>query len=114
MTWVYVAVGAAIGSPLRYLLGHLFDDLLPWGTIAVNVVGSFLLGLFSGLALGGDAMALLGVGFCGALTTYSSFAVQTHDSLTRGGLRLGTANVLLTVVPVLLVTGLGFLLGAQA
>lgn len=106
MTWLYVALGAAVGAPLRYVVGHLFDGPMPWGTITANVTGSFLLGLFSGLALGGDAMALLGVGFCGALTTYSSFAVQSHDR----GPRTGTANVLLTVVPALLVCGLGFLL----
>ncbi len=106
MTAVYVALGAAVGAPLRYLLGHWLDDRLPWGTILVNLLGSFLLGLFSGLALGGDEMALLGTGFCGALTTYSAFAVHTHDL----GPRRGTLNVLLTVPPALLLCALGFLL----
>ena len=109
MTLVYVAVGAALGAPLRYVTAHLLDGgRLPWGTIAVNVVGSFLLGLFSGLALIGNAMALLGTGFCGALTTYSAFAVQTHDR----GLLAGIWNVLLTVVPALTLCALGFWLGA--
>ena len=108
MTWLLVALGAAAGAPLRYVAGHLLDGRLPRGTILVNWVGSFLLGWFSGLGLTGGAMALLGLGFCGALTTYSSFVVQTHDR----GPRLGTATVLLTLVPALLLCGVGFWLGA--
>lgn len=108
MTTLLVAVGAAVGATLRYLAAHLLGGRLPWGTIAVNLAGSFLLGLFSGLALTGDTMAFLGTGFCGALTTYSSFAVQAHDH----GPRLGTVTVLLTVLPALALCGLGFHLAA--
>jgi CrcB protein len=109
VTWLYVAAGAAVGAPTRYLVAHFVDGQLPWGTILVNIIGSFLLGVFSGLALSGDSAALLGTGFCGALTTYSSFVVQTHDR----GPRLGAWNVLLTVVPALLLCALGFVLGSQ-
>ena len=108
MTVVLVALGAALGAPLRYAVGHLLDGRLPWGTVLVNVVGSFLLGLFSGMALSADALAFVGVGFCGALTTYSAFAVQTHDR----GPRLGTLNVLLTVPVALAACAVGFMLGA--
>ena len=107
MTWVYVALGAAVGAPLRYVAGRLLDGRLPWGTVLVNWAGSFLLGWFSALGLGGHAAALLGTGFCGALTTYSSFAVQTRER----GARLGTVNVLVTVVPALLLCFAGFALG---
>ena len=106
MTAVYVALGAAVGAPIRFLLGHFLDRGFPVGTILVNVCGSFALGLFSGLGLAGDPWALLGVGFCGGLTTYSAFAVQTHDH----GPRLGLVNVLLTVPPALLACALGFAL----
>jgi CrcB protein len=109
VTWVYVALGAAVGAPLRYVVGHLLDGGLARGTVLVNWVGSLLLGWFSGLGLTGDAVALLGTGFCGALTTYSSFAVHTHDR----GPRLGTLNVLVTLVPALLLCGLGFWVGAR-
>ena len=109
MTLLLVALGAAVGAPLRYVAAHLLDGRLHHGTILVNVVGSLLLGIFSGLALGDHAMALLGVGFCGALTTYSAFAVQAHDR----GPRLGAATVLLTAVPALGLCALGFWLGAQ-
>ncbi len=107
MTWLLVALGAAAGSPLRYVAAVLLDGRMPWGIVLVNWTGSFLLGLLSGLGLSGHAAALLGAGFCGALTTYSTFAVQTHAL----GPRRGTANALLTVVPALLLCGLGFGLG---
>ena len=111
MTVLLVALGAAVGAPLRYVAGHLFDGdhaRLPWGTVAVNLTGSFLLGWFSGMSLDGTAMALLGTGFCGGLTTFSAFAVHTHDR----GIRLGALNVGLTVVPALLLCAFGFWLGA--
>ncbi len=108
MTWLLVAGGAAVGAPLRYVAGQLFDGRLPRGTIAVNWIGSFLLGWFTGLGLSGETLALLGAGFCGGLTTYSSFAVQTHER----GPALGAVTVLLTLVPALLLVALGFVLGA--
>ncbi|HSE07510.1 MAG TPA: CrcB family protein [Nocardioidaceae bacterium] len=109
MTLLLVAAGAAVGAPLRYLAAHVLDGRLHWGTILVNLVGSFLLGLLSASALSGDTMALLGTGFCGALTTYSAFAVQVHDL----GPRKGAVTVALTVVPALALVFLGFWLGAR-
>lgn len=108
MTLLLVALGGAGGALSRYVAGHVVDGRLPLGTVAVNVAGSFLLGLFSGLGLAGATLAFLGTGFCGALTTYSSFVVQVHDR----GPRLGAATTALTVVPSLLLCGLGFWLGA--
>lgn len=104
MSWLLVALGAAVGAPLRYVAGHLVDGGFPRGTILVNWVGSFLLGLFSGLGLTGHELALLGTGFCGGLTTYSTFVVQAHDR----GPRVGTAVVVVTILPALLLCGLGF------
>lgn len=107
MTLLLVALGAAVGAPLRYAAGHLLDGGWPSGTIVVNWAGSFLLGWFVGLGLDGGAMALLGTGFCGGLTTYSAFAVQTHDR----GVRRGTVIVLATVLPAVALCALGFRLG---
>jgi len=107
VTWLWVALGAAAGAPLRYAVGVLLDGRLPAGTVVVNWLGSFLLGWFAGLGLSGDAEALLGVGFCGGLTTYSSFVVQSHDR----GPRWGSATVVVTLVPALLLCWLGFALG---
>ena len=87
MTALLVALGAAVGAPLRYLVGHLLDGRIHWGTLAVNLVGSALLGGLVGAAVDGHWLALLGTGFCGGLTTYSAFAVQS----VHGGRRRGTA-----------------------
>jgi fluoride exporter len=107
---VYVALGAALGAALRYLAGHLLDRSarLPWGTIMVNLAGSFLVGVLSALALSERPWAFLGVGFCGALTTYSAFAVQTVAQAAERGPRAGLLNVVLTVPPALALCALGF------
>jgi fluoride exporter len=109
VTLLYVALGGALGAPARYVVAHLLDGPAHRGTLAVNLVGSFLLGLFSGLALTGDTLAFLGTGFCGALTTYSSFAVHIYHR----GPRLGAVDAVLTIVPAVLLCSLGFLLGAS-
>jgi CrcB protein len=107
VTALLVACGAAVGAPLRYLLGHHLDSVFPTGTFVANLAGSFLLGLFSALSLSGDATALLGTGFCGAFTTYSAFAVKTVE----GGRVSGTAYAVMTVVFSVGLCWLGFVLG---
>jgi CrcB protein len=89
MTVLLVALGAAIGAPLRYLVDRAVqarhDSLFPWGTFAVNVTGSFILGGLASTAVHvpSPLLALLGTGLCGALTTYSTFGYETvrllHD-----------------------------------
>ncbi|MFN8193087.1 MAG: CrcB family protein [Nocardioidaceae bacterium] len=109
MTLLLVALGAAVGAPLRLVAGHLLDRAeLPWGTLAVNVVGSTLLGAFSALALSGSASALLGTGFCGGLTTYSAFAVKAHEHRWAAG----AGYVVLTLALSLAGCALGFALAA--
>jgi CrcB protein len=85
VTVLLVALGAAVGAPLRYLVDRTVqarhDSLFPWGTLAVNVAGSFILGMLAGgsasHAVPGSVVALLGTGLCGALTTYSTFGYET-------------------------------------
>ena len=83
MTVLLVALGAAVGAPLRYLVDRAVqarhDSLFPWGTFTVNVAGSLVLGVLIG---GADALPaamtpLLGIGLCGTLTTYSTFGYET-------------------------------------
>lgn len=107
MTALWVALGAAVGAPLRFVVATWLDDELPWGTLAVNVVGSFVLGLLVARSVDGDAYALLGVGFCGGLTTYSSFAVQTARLRTRRGASYAVATVVLSVAAAALGHSLG-------
>ena len=81
MTVLLVALGAAIGAPLRYLIDRTVqrahDSVFPWGTFAVNVTGSLILGVLVGGALSQPVLAVLGTGLCGALTTYSTFGFET-------------------------------------
>lgn len=110
MTGLLVALGAMVGGPLRFACAHYLDRPFPLGTLLVNVAGSFVLGLCSALSLSGSQIALVGTGFSGALTTYSSFSVQTVDL----GPRTGTVYAVLTVALALVAAALGFAVGAQA
>lgn len=99
---VLVALGAALGAPARYLTDRLIqarhDSLFPWGTLAVNVIGSFLLGLLAGLPVSEPVMAALGVGFCGALTTYSTFGYETVRLAQDRARFYATANVTASIL----------------
>ena len=108
MSVLLVALGAAIGAPLRYVCAHTLDERWPSGTLLVNTVGSLLIGLFAALSLGDHAWAFLATGFCGALTSFSSFAVQ---SVERGP-RLGFAYAATTVTLALAACALGFWVGS--
>jgi CrcB protein len=113
-----VALGGAIGAPLRYHLDRLVqrshDTVFPWGTLTVNVVGCFVLGLLAQLS-SGYVYDLLGVGFCGALTTYSTFGYETVRLLEGGSRLYALANVLMSLLAglgaALLGIGVGTALG---
>lgn len=81
MTVFLVALGAALGAPLRFLVDRVIQarhgTAFPWGTLAVNVAGSAMLGFLTGLPVSPAVAALAGSGFCGALTTYSTFSGET-------------------------------------
>ena len=109
MSALLVALGAAAGAPLRYVLAHLLDRRWPAGTLVVNVVGSGLFGLFAALSLGELGWALLGTGFCGAFTTLSSFAVQAVDRPAR----TATAYVVATTALALGACAVGWALGTR-
>jgi CrcB protein len=111
MTGLLVALGAAVGAPLRYLLGTWLDRRgWHWGTLIVNLVGSFVLGLLVGDAVHGGPLALFGTGFCGGLTTYSAFAVQSVESGRSSRVR-AAAYVVVTVAGCLAMAALGHWLG---
>ena len=101
-----VCAGAAVGAPARYLTDRAVqsrhDSLMPWGTLAVNVIGSLILGTVTGLAVGHDlpdAVVLgVGTGFCGALTTYSTFGYETVRLVEDGSRFFATANVAASIV----------------
>lgn len=97
MTPLLVALGAAIGATLRFHVAHRLDGRFPRGTLLVNVAGSFVLGLLFGAGVSADGLALLGTGFCGGLTTYSAFAVQTRDQGRRRGTFYAAATIALAL-----------------
>jgi CrcB protein len=112
---VGVALGGAAGSVLRYLVGlgalAVLGDGFAWGTLFVNVVGSFLLGGIVAAALAGslsqDARVILGTGVMGGFTTYSTFSLETWKYLQDGAYGLAAANVALTVAVCLAGTAAG-------
>lgn len=99
---VLVALGAAVGAPLRYLVHHVARERVGAtplaGTLAVNVVGSFVLGGLVGAALTGAPLALVGVGFCGALTTFSTLALELWDALDDDRAVHAAVNTLLSLL----------------
>lgn len=102
MTVLLVALGAALGAPLRYLTDRAVqarhDSVFPWGTMAVNVCGSALLGFLVGLPAGPAFLALAATGFCGALTTYSTFSYETLRLTQEGAWLYALANVVISIV----------------
>jgi CrcB protein len=85
MTLLAVALASAVGAPARYLVDRLIAarnrGAFPWGTLVINVSGAFLLGLLVGMGahhgLSKRTVVVLGTGFCGAYTTFSTFSVET-------------------------------------
>ncbi|SEH01966.1 CrcB protein [Nonomuraea solani] len=102
MTLLLIVAGAAVGAPLRYLADRAvqarYDTVFPWGTLLVNVLGSLLLGFLAAVPAGDGVMALAGVGFCGALTTYSTFGYETVRLLEEGARFHVVANVAISVL----------------
>ena len=113
-TVLLVALGAAVGAPLRYLVDRFVqarhDSVFPWGTLTVNVAGSLLLGVLVA-SVDGRWLALLGTGFCGALTTYSTFGYETVRLVQDRARLYALLNVVVNVVAGLGAALLGALIG---
>jgi CrcB protein len=121
MLW-YIAAGSALGGAGRYLVTGLVQRLagtaFPYGTLLVNVTGSFLLGLFlyhaiESPGLSPEMRAFLTVGFCGGYTTFSTFSLETLALLRDGDWPRAGAYVGLSVVVAIAATALGFLVARQ-
>jgi CrcB protein len=130
---VWVALGGAIGSALRFIVSglvahHLADPLsrfsarwlsvgFPWGTLTVNVAGSLLIGVIAALVTPEGRSVLtpgmrqfLMLGVLGGFTTFSSFSLQTLELLRDGEWFMASANILLSVAVCLLAVWVGFAL----
>lgn len=119
--YCWIAVGGAIGSVTRFWCGgvaaRLFGETFPWGTLFVNVTGSFLIGLFvtltgpDGRIFAGSTMRqFVTIGLIGGFTTFSSFSIQTLNLLNNGQWLYGAGNIVGSVVLCLLAVWLGHML----
>jgi CrcB protein len=116
VTVAFVAFGAAIGAPLRFLIDRAVrartDSVLPWGTFFANVGASAVLGLVAGWPANATITALVGSGFCGALSTYSTFSYETLRLIETGSRGLAVLNVLASIAAGLIAGAAGYVLGS--
>lgn len=121
-SYLLVALGSALGGVLRFGLsgavGRLAGEAMPWGTLFVNVSGSFAIGLFAALTIAEgrfpaspDFRTFFMVGVCGGFTTFSSFSLQTLGLIDEGAWGRAGANILLSVLLCLAAVWLGNLAG---
>ena len=126
MSYLWVAIGGALGSAGRFWLSGLVAEasvrhgaIFPWNTLAVNVTGSFLIGFLAVFtepggrkAMSPGAQQFLIYGVCGGYTTFSSFSLQTLNLMRDGEWLYAGGNVILSVALCLVAVWLGWLAGA--
>lgn len=120
MTYLWIALGSAIGGVLRYALTRAtlsIDNGFPYGTILVNIIGCFVIGFFGTFTLHGDRYAVsdhvrlfVMVGLCGGFTTFSSFSLQTLDLVRAGAWGRALANICVSVILCFLSVAAGHML----
>jgi fluoride exporter len=116
--YIWVAVGSALGGVARYwcsgVAATMIGETFPWGTLIVNVVGSFIIGFFATLTgpdgrwfIGSTGRLFVMVGICGGYTTFSSFSLQTLNLLQDGEWLYAGLNIVASVVLCLLGVWIG-------
>jgi CrcB protein len=114
-----IAIGAVVGAPARYLTDRTVqarhDTLFPWGTLSVNVVASLVLGILTGAGthVSPAISALIGTGFCGALSTFSTFSYETMRLVEDRSRFYALMNVAISLVAGLGVAAFGWSIGAS-
>jgi CrcB protein len=120
--FLLICLGGAVGTGARYALStwcrDLFGPAFPVGTLAVNVIGSFLLGVIMYVGLNSEILSptarlTLGTGVMGGFTTYSSFNYETLQLLRDRDYRMGAVNLLVTLIACFVAGLLGLALGRR-
>lgn len=120
---LWVAFGGALGSVARYWLSLFMAPIskeLPWGTITINIVGSFVIAFFGMLTLSHakfpaseNIRLFVLVGLCGGFTTFSSFSLQSFELLKKGDIGAAFLNILISVFMCLAAVAIGFYLAQK-
>ena len=122
MTYLWVALGGALGSVARFgcssLIANWFGQTFPLGTLVVNVVGSLIIGFFATITgpdgrvlVPGDVRQFVTIGLCGGYTTFSSFSLQTLSLAQDGEYVRAGLNIVGSVVLCLLAVWIGYVAG---
>jgi len=124
MTYIWIAAGSALGGAFRYwcsgVAARLIGETFPWGTLLINILGSFVIGVFFTLT-GPDGRLLVSpnirqfvmVGLCGGYTTFSSFSLQTLNLIRDGEILYAGANIAASVLLCMLAVWIGHIMAAQ-
>lgn len=116
LAWVAAGALGGAGALLRFRLDAFVQEktagAFPLGTLAVNLAGSFCLGLLTGLSVTGDGLLVAGTGFLGSFTTFSTWMIETERLAEEGEARLALVNVVVPFGAGILAALLGWLVGA--
>ncbi|OBF29942.1 camphor resistance protein CrcB [Mycobacterium sp. ACS1612] len=117
LVWTGVALIGGIGAVLRFVVDRTVASRIggsfPYGTFVVNISGALLLGLLSGLALSPNLALVVGTGFVGAYTTFSTWMLETQRLAEERQLRPAVANIVVSVVVGLVAAWLGITIGGR-
>jgi CrcB protein len=124
LSYFWVAIGGALGTTARYWLSGVVarsvGETFPWGTLVINVTGSFVIGFFGALTgpdgrvfVGSTARQFVMVGMCGGYTTFSSFSLQTLNLMNDGEWLQAGANIGLSVLLCMIAVWAGVVLAGS-
>jgi fluoride exporter len=124
LSYLWVALGGALGTTARYWLSGVvarsIGEAFPWGTLVINVTGSFVIGFFGALTgpdgrvfVGSNARQFVMIGMCGGYTTFSSFSLQTLNLMNNGEWLQAGANVALSVLLCMIAVWAGVVLAGS-
>ena len=115
---LYISIGGALGSTLRYLVSHfckIYFPYFPIGTLLVNIIGSFFIGVFVGYLNNKEILEffikyLLIIGLLGSFTTFSAFSIETLELLKKDGIHVSLIYIMSSIILSIFAAYIGFTL----